>query len=176
MFASQEDFEWHYKPVVGDSADQDSRNHGEARNEENGIVRKKTWTTMGLEATEENQRRRNATRKPLGLGDFQNDADTSGEVKVGQAASVAQADAFRANYRDRTPGLARRRRRARQAYSRPRDTGLPSARRHELTCFARAHSRWLLAAILGRHDLKLSDPWNTKNGSPRGGQIGTRPY
>jgi hypothetical protein len=48
LFASQEDFEWHYKPVVGDSADQDSRNHGEARNEENGIVRKKTWTTMVL--------------------------------------------------------------------------------------------------------------------------------
>lgn len=41
---------------------------------------------------------------------------------------------------------------------RPGDTGLPGARRHELHGLARADSRWLLAEILQRHDLKLDDP------------------
>ncbi|WP_034925324.1 tetratricopeptide repeat protein, partial [Candidatus Accumulibacter vicinus] len=41
---------------------------------------------------------------------------------------------------------------------RPGETGLPGARRHELHGLARADSLWLLAGILQRHDLKLSDP------------------
>ncbi|NRF65442.1 CHAT domain-containing protein [Aquincola sp. S2] len=40
---------------------------------------------------------------------------------------------------------------------RPGDTGLPGARRHELHGLARADSLWLLAEILQKHDLKLSD-------------------
>jgi len=41
---------------------------------------------------------------------------------------------------------------------RPGDTGLPGAARHELQGLARADSLWLLAEILERHGLKLSDP------------------
>lgn len=41
---------------------------------------------------------------------------------------------------------------------RPGETGLPGAHRHELFGLARADSLWLLAGILQRHDLKLSDP------------------
>ena len=41
---------------------------------------------------------------------------------------------------------------------RPGDTGLPGARQHELHGLARADSLWLLARILDRHDMKLSDP------------------
>ncbi|MBX7211537.1 MAG: CHAT domain-containing protein [Verrucomicrobiaceae bacterium] len=46
---------------------------------------------------------------------------------------------------------------------RPGDTGLPGARRHELHGLARADSLWLLAEILQKHDLKLSDPRLTRD-------------
>ena len=46
---------------------------------------------------------------------------------------------------------------------RPGDTGLPAARRHELHGLARADSLWLLAEILQKHDLKLSDPRLTRD-------------
>ena len=45
---------------------------------------------------------------------------------------------------------------------RPGDTGLPGARRHELQGLARADSLWLLAEILQKHDMKLSDPRLTR--------------
>ena len=41
---------------------------------------------------------------------------------------------------------------------RPGDTGLPGARRYELQGLARADSLWLLASILKRDGLTLSDP------------------
>jgi hypothetical protein len=41
---------------------------------------------------------------------------------------------------------------------RPGETGLPGAGRHELNGLARADSLWLLAEILQRHDVRLSDP------------------
>jgi hypothetical protein len=41
---------------------------------------------------------------------------------------------------------------------RPGETGLPGARRHELHGLARADSLWLLAEIVQRHNLSLSDP------------------
>ena len=46
---------------------------------------------------------------------------------------------------------------------RPGDAGLPGARRHELHGLARADSLWLLAELLQRHDLKLSDPRLTRD-------------
>lgn len=46
--------------------------------------------------------------------------------------------------------------------SRP-GAGLPGARRHELHGLARADSLWLLAEILQKHDLKLSDPRLTRD-------------
>ncbi len=46
---------------------------------------------------------------------------------------------------------------------RPGDTGLPGARRHELHGLARADSLWLLAEILQKHDVKLSDPRLTRD-------------
>ena len=45
---------------------------------------------------------------------------------------------------------------------RPGDAGLPGARRYELHGLARADSLWLLAEILQRHDVKLSDPRLTR--------------
>jgi tetratricopeptide (TPR) repeat protein len=41
---------------------------------------------------------------------------------------------------------------------RPGETGLPNAQRYELQGLARADSLWLLASILRRHNLTLSDP------------------
>ncbi|MBP9826660.1 MAG: tetratricopeptide repeat protein, partial [Thermoanaerobaculia bacterium] len=41
---------------------------------------------------------------------------------------------------------------------RPGETGLPGARRHELLGLARADSLWLLAGIVQRNNLRLSDP------------------